>query len=103
MAEKTLRQFGLWDSPIGPRSLAQGLRLSDVAWDSDGETLVWLEGRSDRGVLVCARPGGAPRDLTTDLLFCGLEWTVVPPAIGTRPCRSPDARVRVCCLPDSLT
>ena len=67
MAEKTLRQFGLWDSPIGPRSLAQGLRLSDVAWDSDGETLVWLEGRSDRGVLVCARPGEAPRDLTTDL------------------------------------
>lgn len=67
MAEKRLRQFGLWDSPIQPKSLAQGLRLSDVAWDSDGETLVWLEGRSDRGVLVCARPGQAPRDLTTDL------------------------------------
>ena len=64
---KTLRQFGLWDSPIRPQSLAQGLRLSDVAWDSDGETLVWLEGRSDRGVLVCGRPGKAPRDLTTDL------------------------------------
>jgi dipeptidyl aminopeptidase/acylaminoacyl peptidase len=57
----------LWDSPIRPQSLAQGLRLSDVAWDSDGDTLVWLEGRSDRGVLVCARPGEAPRDLTTDL------------------------------------
>lgn len=67
MTEKTLRQFGLWDSPIRPEVLAQGLRLSDVAWDSDGETLVWMEGRSDRGVLVCARPGEAPRDLTTDL------------------------------------
>ena len=64
---KTLRQFGLWDSPIRPQSLAQELRLSDVVWDSDGQTLVWLEGRSDRGVLVCARPGEAPRDLTTDL------------------------------------
>lgn len=67
MTKKTLRQFGLWDSPIQPQSLAQGLRLSEVAWDSDGETLVWLEGRSDRGVLACARPGEAPRDLTTDL------------------------------------
>lgn len=67
MTKKTLRQFGLWDSPIQPKSLAQGLRLSDVGWDSDGETLVWLEGRSDRGVLACVRPGEASRDLTTDL------------------------------------
>jgi dipeptidyl aminopeptidase/acylaminoacyl peptidase len=64
---KTLRPFGLWDSPIQPKSLGQGLRLSDVAWDSDGETLVWLEGRSDRDVLVCARTGQAPCDLTPDL------------------------------------
>ncbi|UCC63256.1 MAG: PD40 domain-containing protein, partial [Anaerolineae bacterium] len=67
MTQKRFRQYGSWDSPIRPKSLAFGLRLSDVAWDSDGETLVWLEGRSDRGVLVCARPGEAPRDLTTDL------------------------------------
>ena len=67
MVQKTLKPFGLWPSPIQPKSLAQGLRLSNVAWDSDGETLVWLEGRSDRGVLVCARPGQATRDLTTDL------------------------------------
>ena len=63
-----VRPYGLWDSPITPVMLSQGLRLSDVAWDTDGETLVWLEGRSDRGVLVSARlddPG--PRDLTSDL------------------------------------
>src|SRR5438132_2436405 len=66
--DKRTMQYGLWPSPIGPQSLAEGLRLSDVAWDSDGETLVWLEGRSDRGVLVCLPPGGdAPRDLTPDL------------------------------------
>jgi dipeptidyl aminopeptidase/acylaminoacyl peptidase len=48
--------------------MAQTMRLSDVAWDRDGETLVWLEGRSDRGVLVCARLNDpAPRDLTSDL------------------------------------
>ena len=56
--DKQTMQYGLWPSPIGPQSLAEGLRLSDVAWDSDGETLVWLEGRSDRGVLVCLPPGG---------------------------------------------
>ncbi len=65
---RTVRQYGLWDSPITPASLAQGLRLSDVAWDTDGRTLVWLEGRSDRGVLVCAAEDDpAPRDLTSDL------------------------------------
>lgn len=65
---KENRPFGLWQSPITPDSMAQGIRLSEIAWDSDGERLVWLEGRSDRGVLVCAGPGNdAPRDLTTGL------------------------------------
>ena len=60
--------YGLWPSPITPLSLSQGKRLSDLAWDTDSETLVWLEGRSDRGVLVCSDPqGDAPRDLTSDL------------------------------------
>src|SRR2546421_8817614 len=66
--DKQTLQYGLWPSPIKPQSLAEGLRLSEVAWDGDGETLVWLEGRSDRGVLVCAPANGdAPRDLTSDL------------------------------------
>ena len=64
MNEKTSKPFGLWPSPVTPASLAQGTRLSDVQWDDDGEQLVWLEGRSDQGVLVCAPLGQAPRDLT---------------------------------------
>ena len=67
-ATKTTLPYGLWPSPIRPQSLAEGIRLSEVAWDTDGETLVWLEGRSDRGVLVCLPPGsGAARDLTSEL------------------------------------
>ena len=53
--------------PNRAAGLAQALRFSDVAWDTDGQTLVWLEGRSDRGVLVCASGGQAPRDLTGTL------------------------------------
>jgi dipeptidyl aminopeptidase/acylaminoacyl peptidase len=58
---------GLWPSPITPRSLAGSLRLSEPCWDSDGETLGWVEGRSDRGVLVVQQGHEAPRDLTSDL------------------------------------
>jgi dipeptidyl aminopeptidase/acylaminoacyl peptidase len=61
------RQFGLWDSPISPINLGRGITLADVAWDSDG-SLVWREGRSDRGVLVVkAVDGQAPRDLNSEL------------------------------------
>jgi dipeptidyl aminopeptidase/acylaminoacyl peptidase len=56
---------GLWGSPVSPHWVASGLRLSDVAWD--GDTLLWLEGRSERGVLVARDPHDADRDLTSDL------------------------------------
>ena len=67
MPNRELRPYGLWPSPIAPAAMARSLRLHDVQWDSDGRTLVWLEGRSDQGVLVCARDGGVPRDLTDAL------------------------------------
>lgn len=64
--QKTRRQFGLWGSPITPLSMARGSGFSDLAWDQDG-TLVWLESRSDRGVLVLQPPDGqAPRDLNSE-------------------------------------
>jgi len=59
---------GLWPSPITPRSLATSLRLSEPCWDTDGQTLAWVEGRSDRGVIVTYRlDEGSPRDLTADI------------------------------------
>ncbi len=65
---KTIRPYGLWSSPITPKYLSHGKRLTDVAWDSDGHTLVWLEERSDRGVLVCANDDRhASRELTNTL------------------------------------
>lgn len=68
MSERIQRQYGLWDSPISPRMLAASQRLQDAAWDTNGETLVWLEGRSAQGVLIAqGPPNDAPRDLTSDL------------------------------------
>ncbi len=68
MSELQRRAYGLWESPLSPFALAQGKRLSEVAFDSDGRTAVWLEGRGDRGVLVAsAQDDPAPRDLTAAL------------------------------------
>lgn len=55
-------------SPFTPKGMASQLRLSDLAFDSASDTLVWLEGRSDRGVLVArALSDLADRDLTPAL------------------------------------
>jgi len=65
-SEKQLCPFGLWNSPITPQMMGTSLRFGDVQWDSDGKTLVWLEGRSDCSVLVCQSGRGAVRDLTSE-------------------------------------
>ena len=62
-----VRPFGLWPSALSPDDLAASTRLSDLAWDADGRTLVWLEGRGPQGVLVCQGPNTAPRDLNAAL------------------------------------
>lgn len=64
MSKQTL-PFGLWPSPVSPEMLGAKMRLDDVQFDSDGETLVWLEARDGRGVLVAQRGDEAPRDLTS--------------------------------------
>lgn len=62
------RMFGLWPSPVTSSALAAGLRLGEPCWDSDGKTLAWVEGRSDKGVIVVQREGeSATRDLTGDI------------------------------------
>lgn len=65
--EKLIRPYGTWPSPISATAMAASLRLNDVQWDTDSDTLVWLEGRGDRGVLVMQTGSTAPRDLTDTL------------------------------------
>ncbi len=57
--DKAIRQFGLWDSPISPTRLSRGINFAGLKCDNDG-TLVWLEARADRGVLV-VQPADATR------------------------------------------
>jgi dipeptidyl aminopeptidase/acylaminoacyl peptidase len=64
MGERELRQFGLWESPVTPSSMAGAIRLSDVQWDTDGSRLVWLEEESGTGSLVTYDGESAPRRLT---------------------------------------
>jgi len=49
--EKMKLQYGMWGSPILPINMAKGITFADVAMDENG-SLVWLENRSDRGVIM---------------------------------------------------
>lgn len=63
--DKAIRQFGLWDSSISATRLSRGINFAGVKCDKDG-TLVWLEARADRGVLVVQPADGqARRDLNS--------------------------------------
>lgn len=58
--------YGLWPSPISAEALSQNLRFRELRWDNASGALVWLEERSDRGVLVACTLEDAPRDLTEE-------------------------------------
>lgn len=64
--QKINRQYGLWESPISPISMARGLTFSDVTF-GDGGVIAWREMRSDLGVIVLMElDGQAMRDLNSD-------------------------------------
>lgn len=68
---KQKRQYGLWESSLSAEMVAQSAGISDVQWAGDGETLVWLQRRDGRGVLMVAHPGGAPRPINDRLSVRG--------------------------------
>src|SRR5690554_1804726 len=72
MSESTVKRmpYGLWSSKLGPEMLAGELRFLDVAWGSEGRTLVWAERVDGRGVLMVQRPDQGARALN-DELSCG--------------------------------
>ena len=64
MTEKVYVQSGTWPSPLSPAAVAGDMRFNDVQWDSDGQTLVWLERRAKGGVVVARLADGSLRDVT---------------------------------------
>jgi dipeptidyl aminopeptidase/acylaminoacyl peptidase len=62
---------GMWSSPISPARLAGSGNIADLAWAMDG-SLVWLERRSGRDVIVVQPADGqAPRDLNAEFAARG--------------------------------
>jgi len=62
--DKTKRAFGMWDSQMKPELIAAAIRVADPQWDTDGQTLVWREGRSGKGVLMAQPLGEAPYEIS---------------------------------------
>ncbi len=56
--------YGLWPSPVTAAVAGQKLRMEDAQFDSSGESILWVEGRSGVGALVRQKTGDARRDLT---------------------------------------
>lgn len=61
---KQVKPYGTWPSPISIQSLASGVRLNDVQWDRDSDTLVWVEGSGGQTFLVAQSGATAPHQLT---------------------------------------
>lgn len=74
--------YGFWISPISPEMVGNRNRLLDVQWNSDGDTLLWVEERCGKGVLVSKCLNDAQRDLTVEqsvrggLSYGGGEFTI---------------------------
>jgi dipeptidyl aminopeptidase/acylaminoacyl peptidase len=66
LSEKQSAAYGTWVSPVTPPFLSRNIRLEDVQWTPDGGSLLWVEGRSGKGVLVIRGGMDIPRDLTED-------------------------------------
>jgi dipeptidyl aminopeptidase/acylaminoacyl peptidase len=64
MPERQSAPFGSWISPLSPEDLSLSIRLEDVQWTPEGGALLWVEGRSGKGVLVIREGQDIPRDLT---------------------------------------
>jgi len=62
--DKTKRAFGMWDSQITPELIAAAIGVADPQWDTDGQTLVWREGRSGKGVLMAHPLWDAPYEIS---------------------------------------
>ena len=59
--------YGLWQSPISPAMIGGGIRLNDLQFSPDGETLVWSQSQDGKTSLFAWRDGEAAWDLTGEL------------------------------------
>lgn len=83
-SQKTFLPFGTWPSQVSAGIVSQRVRLEDVQWAADGETLVWSEGRSDITVLIGQKGSSTRLELTDEQTprggvgFGGGSFTLAP-------------------------
>lgn len=63
-SEENPVRYGHWKSAVSAKMIGSRTPLKDVQWNKDGTCLVWLEQRSDIGLLVCRKGEGKPQELT---------------------------------------
>lgn len=80
--EKTKYLYGMWKSPISTSFMGRGITFSEVGFDDDG-SLIWLENRSDRGVIMiqlsdeeAARELNSERSVRARVGYGGGDFTV---------------------------
>ena len=56
--------YGVWPSPITAAMIGSGIRMNDVQWSPDGETLVWSQSQDGKTSLLAWREGEAAWDLS---------------------------------------
>lgn len=56
--------YGVWPSPITAAMIGSGIRMNDVQWSPDGETLVWSQSQDGKTSLLAWQEGEAAWDLS---------------------------------------
>ncbi len=65
--QKEKQPYGLWQSPVSPELISQAIRLQDVHWAPDSDTLTWCQSFSGKSTIYAKPAGEAAYDLTSSL------------------------------------
>ena len=74
MSEFKVMRHGFWPSEVSPSNLSKAKRFSDVFWDDDTESVVWLEQSSGRKKIMCQNLNRPPQEIETQPIGAGVGY-----------------------------
>ena len=74
MSESKVMRHGFWPSEVSPSNLSKAKRFSDVFWDDDTESVVWLEQSSGRKKIMCQNLNRPPQEIETEPIGAGVGY-----------------------------